>query len=88
MEGLDRKFYSKTLFQKVVEKSFNYNTSVQMATTANVSDVSSSSSDNDADNVPLRRRMSDRKRRLSDKTEEALKQQDEAKVGKVRNCLQ
>ena len=45
-----------------------------MMATGNVIDISSSS-DSDADNVPLRRRMSERKRRLSDKAKETLKQQ-------------
>ena len=42
--------------------------------TANVIEMSSSSSDSDADNVPLRRRMSQtkRKRGLSDKAKEEL----------------
>ena len=44
-----------------------------MATAANVIDVSSSS-DSDADNVPLRRRMSERKRKLSDKAKETIKE--------------
>ena len=48
---------------------YNRNIFTEMAT-GNVINISSSSSDSDADDAPLRRRMSERKRRLSDKAKQ------------------